>query len=126
MSIKFGSGLGIRDRTRPPCCHVHVDDILGVDILGVDILGVDILRLTVHAKTAVLNALLLTRFTASPHSPCQFVNPKGGLLDPEGSLLVFNFRCWLAGPTKILTPNGNRNTHKMVVSFTSVTKWCFG
>ena len=32
----------------------------------------------VHTKTAVLNALLLTRFTASPHSQCH-PDPKGSL-----------------------------------------------
>ena len=43
----------------------------------------------VHTKTAVLNALLLTRFIASPHLRCQFqasyFKPKGGFPDPKGS-----------------------------------------
>ena len=38
----------------------------------------------VHTKTAILNALLLTWFTASPYSRCQFEAISS--LDPEGLL----------------------------------------
>lgn len=40
-------------------------------------------------KTAVLNALLLTQFTAGPRSQCQFkafTSRRGGFLDPKGPL----------------------------------------
>ena len=41
-----------------------------------------------HTKMGVLNALLLTRFTACSHSRRPSCKPKDVLLDPEGSLSI--------------------------------------